>query len=379
MKYSLKITAAFLALALILTASGCGKEAGTGQKQDGPSPMDALQSTSAQPVTLEQELLKRRGKSFDQSDYQTLTGGENIIDLNTEFDSQLDYGYSTTIDCIFLSGGKIYRSNFYSPLSNGKNVQEIGTLPGAGDIVKWHLTYDGEMGSIDYRDGTHYSLRSLSPSGPYTAEQLDSETYPMFSKVYRYASDGTTLEDHTAEYLQADKVYSYGGPEIAFIGETVSLIFPGKYLDKGTTEWTWYRDMGWREYIAFDLDISAMGSETPIRLFNNNIIMTNCAFYEIIYASKPLDDNDGEAQLAPDGSVSPYYPAYNHLNCNLKLRKLELLSTYYSDVRNICTSHVITTDYKLLPITEIITEGYNEYSKYDCNRFYWDYLSDTQN
>ncbi len=77
--------------------------------------------------------------------------------------------------------------------------------------------------------------------------------------------------------------------------------------------------------------------------------MTNCAFYEIVYASEPLDDSDTKAQLAPDGSVSPYYPAAQHLNCNVKLRKLDLLTAFYGDVRNISTSHVITEDYTMLP------------------------------
>ena len=98
--------------------------------------------------------------------------------------------------------------------------------------------------------------------------------------------------------------------------------------------------------------------------------MTNCAFYEIVYASEPLDDNDKNAQTAPDGSVSPYYPAAPHLNCSLTLRKITLLTNYYQDVRNICTSHVKTDDYTRLPISEIMTEGYAEYYKYDCNKFY---------
>ena len=63
-------------------------------------------------------------------------------------------------------------------------------------------------------------------------------------------------------------------------------------------------------------------------------------------------------------------PAAPHLNCNLTLRKITLLTNYYKDVRNICTSHVITDDYTLLPISEIMTEGYAEYYKYDCNKFY---------
>ena len=157
---------------------------------------------------------------------------------------------------------------------------------------------------------------------------------------------------------------------LAITGKKVSLIDTAKYLDKNTAGWNWYRDMGWREYIAYDIDLTAIGNETPIRLFNTNILMTNCAFYEIVYASEPLDDNDKNAQTAPDGSVSPYYPAAPHLNCNLTLRKITLLTNYYKDVRNICTSHVITDDYTLLPISEIMTEGYAEYYKYDCNKFY---------
>ena len=36
----------------------------------------------------------------------------------------------------------------------------------------------------------------------------------------------------------------------------------------------------------------------------------------------------------------------------MKLRKIELLSNYYEDVRNICSASVITKDYKILPIEE---------------------------
>ena len=186
----------------------------------------------------------------------------------------------------------------------------------------------------------------------------------------RYSSDGKTLTDCTAEFLNADKVYRHRTPMLAITGKKVSLIDTAKYLDKNTTEWNWYRDMGWREYIAYGIDLTAIGNETPIRLFNTNILMTNCAFYEIVYASEPLDDNDKNAQTAPDGSVSPYYPTTQHLNCSLTLRKITLLTNYYKDVRNICTSHVITDDYTLLPISEIMTEGYAEYYKYDCNKFY---------
>lgn len=362
-----RLSAIFLLISM--TLCGCAKEpAGEPSEAVSTEPETSQsETTQADPINLEQVLLKERGIPYDQSDYKKFLGGENIIHEYVEFDCNLDHGYSTTINDFVVSDGKIYEANFNSVLANGKNIQEVGTLPGR-DIRYWSLTYDGEMGEIYLKDGQGYKVSSP----PFTASPMDKAQFPLFRKVYRYASDGKTLEDHTAEYLNADKVYS-GYPMIAIVGDKVSLLFSGKYLDKGTTGWNWYRDMGWREYIAFDLDLSAIGDETPVRLFNKNILMTNCAFYEIVYASKPLDEKDNEAQLAPDGSVSPYYPAAAHLNCNLTLRKITLLSNYYSDVRNISTSHVITADYTMLPIGEIITEGYSKYRHYSCDGFYWDY------
>ena len=362
-----RLSAIFLLISM--TLCGCAKEpAGEPSEAVSTEPETSQsETTQADPINLEQVLLKERGIPYDQSDYKKFLGGENIIHEYVEFDCNLDHGYSTTINDFVVSDGKIYEANFNSVLANGKNIQEVGTLPGK-NIRYWRLTHDGEMGEIYLNDGSGYKVSSP----PFTASPMDKAQLPLFRRVYRYASDGKTLEDHTAEYLNADKVYS-GYPMIAIVGDKVSLLFSGKYLDKGTTGWNWYRDMGWREYIAFDLDLSAIGDETPVRLFNKNILMTNCAFYEIVYASKPLDEKDNEAQLAPDGSVSPYYPAAAHLNCNLTLRKITLLSNYYSDVRNISTSHVITADYTMLPIGEIITEGYSKYRHYSCDGFYWDY------
>ena len=332
------------------------------------SSSDSGSQTDAAPKTLEQELLRRRGIPYEQSDYKKFIGGENIIDKSAEFDCNLDHAYSKNINDLVVAGGKLYQANFNTVLANGENLSEIGTLPGR-DIQYWYLTHDGEMGTVYLKDGSGYTIRSV----PFTAVPLDGTQHPLFQKVYRYASDGKTLEDHTAEYLNADKIYDVGIPMFAFTRNRVSLLFSGKYLDGGTTGWNWYRDMGRKEYIAFDLDLSEIGNEVPIRLFNSNILMTDCAFYEIVYASDPIDENDERTQSAPDGTVSPYYPAAPLLNCKLKLRRLELLSTYYDDVKNISTSHVITADYTMLPIMEVITDGYSEYIKYDCRQFCRDF------
>ena len=375
--FLLRILAVFLLVSMVLC--GCGKvptekpseavstKPETPQSEATQAETSQSEATQSDPVNLEQFLLKERGKPYDQSDYKKFLGGENIIHEYAEFDCNLDHGYSKTVNDLVISNGKLYQANFNSVLANGKNIQEVGALPGK-NIRYWRLTHDGEMGEIYLNDGSGYKISNP----PFATSLMDKAQFPLFRKVYRYASDGKTLEDHTAEYLNADKVYS-GDPIIAVVGGKVSLLFSGKALDKGTTGWNWYQNMGWREYIAFDLDLSAVGSETPLRMFNKNILMTNCAFYEIVYASKPLDDNEQQAQLAPDGSVSPYYPAAQHLNCNVKLRKLDLLTAYYKDVRNISTSHVITEDYTMLPIAEVLTDGYDAYQKYDPCRFYWDY------
>ena len=361
-------------LAAILLAftllCGCADNGGKTSKPTAEKDTSLTASTQAEPVTLEQALLKERGLPYDQSDYKKIIGGEGIIDITSEFDCFVDHSYSTDIDNMIVSGGKTYRANFNSPLSNGKNILETFTLPSTAEVRYWDATYDGEICNFYFKDGSAYKLSGQSPVTSYIPEKIDTDKYPLFKKVYRYSSDGKTLTDCTAEFLNADKVYRHRTPMLAITGKKVSLIDTAKYLDKGTAGWNWYRDMGWREYIAYDLDLTAIGSETPIRLFNTNILMTNCAFYEIVYASEPLDDNDKNAQTAPDGSVSPYYPAAPHLNCNLTLRKIALLTNYYQDVRNICTSHVITDDYTLLPISEIMTEGYAEYYKYECNGFY---------
>lgn len=81
------------------------------------------------------------------------------------------------------------------------------------------------MGEIYLNDGSGYKVSSP----PFAASPMDKAQHPLFRSVYRYASDGKTLEDHTAEYLSADKVYS-GDPMIAVAGGKVSLLFRANIL-----------------------------------------------------------------------------------------------------------------------------------------------------
>lgn len=134
-------------------------------------------STQAEPVTLEQALLKERGKPYDQSDYKTFVGGEGIINEYAEFDCNLDHGYSKTVNDFVVADGKLYQANFNSVLANGKNIQEVGTLPGK-NIRYWRLTHDGEMGEIYLNDGSGYKVSNP----PFTASPMDKAQHPLFRK-----------------------------------------------------------------------------------------------------------------------------------------------------------------------------------------------------
>lgn len=91
------------------------------------------------------------------------------------------------------------------------------------------------------------------------------------------------------------------------------------------------------DYEAFDLNVKGY----PISIYNTNILKTNCAFYEVVYA---------DFQGSP-----PYY-----------LRKIDILSNFYEDVRFITNDYVIAEDYTMLPIKELLGKDY------DPNKFYYD-------
>ena len=117
---------ASLLLAFILLC-GCAGNGGKTSRPTAEKDTSLNASTQAEPVTLEQALLKERGRPYDQSDYKKIIGGEGIIDITSEFDCFVDHSYSTDIDNMIVSGGKTYRANFNSPLSNGKNILETFT------------------------------------------------------------------------------------------------------------------------------------------------------------------------------------------------------------------------------------------------------------
>ena len=153
-KSELKIRGLAAVLLAFTLLCGCADKGGKTSGPTAEKDTSLNASTQAEPVTLEQALLKERGRPYDQSDYKKIIGGEGIIDITSEFDCFIDHSYSTTIDNMIVSGGKTYRANFNSPLSNGKNILETFTLPSTAEVRYWDATYDGEMCNFYFKDGS---------------------------------------------------------------------------------------------------------------------------------------------------------------------------------------------------------------------------------
>lgn len=93
-----------------------------------------------------------------------------------------------------------------------------------------------------------------------------------------------------------------------------------------------------KAYIVVDdetYDLNVKGY--PVGIYNTNILKTNCEYYEVIFT------DDGYS-----------------------LRKIGILSCFYEDVRFIIDDYVVTEDYTMLPIKDLLGNDYNP------NEFYYD-------
>ena len=125
-----------LAMGLLLAGCSGGTEPSEPSSDTGSSTASASSTPAAsapepepEPETLEQELLKKRGVAFDQSDYKTFTGAEGVLSLQTVFSDLNPKKAGGNLSSVFLSGGKIYQYRCDATLPGGQNCREVGTLP----------------------------------------------------------------------------------------------------------------------------------------------------------------------------------------------------------------------------------------------------------
>lgn len=127
-----------LLLAMGLLLAGCSggtepsepsSDTGSPTASAGSTPAASAPEPEPEPETLEQELLKKRGVAFDQSDYKTFTGAEGVLSLQTVFSDLNPKKAGGNLSSVFLSGGKIYQYRCDATLPGGQNCREVGTLP----------------------------------------------------------------------------------------------------------------------------------------------------------------------------------------------------------------------------------------------------------
>lgn len=123
-----------LAMGLLLVGCSGGTEPSEPSSDTGSSTASASSTPAAsapepepEPETLEQELLKKRGVAFDQSDYKTFTGAEGVLSLQTVFSDLNPKKAGGNLSSVFLSGGKIYQYRCDATLPGGTE------LPGGGN------------------------------------------------------------------------------------------------------------------------------------------------------------------------------------------------------------------------------------------------------
>lgn len=355
-----RILAVFLLVSIVLC--GCAKKPSGTENPDPDNSMNA--STQADPINLEQLLLKERGILYDQSDYKTFVGGEGLLNFDTVFTDTDPAVAKGELSSVFLSGGKLYKFGTDSALPNGKNCMEIYSLPDKAKPIYLHSgDFNGADLDVIFSDGKRFSLDAPSNNGPYTAKESKFGMI-FFEHTYQYSADGKTLSE-IPDFRSRITRFDLGSGTVIADGRL--YIYAAKQDKDVTAGITSYFDDKNRGVIIWEANCSAMSDgEKIITLFNGNILVTDKAFYKLVYDAVPDNSTDyTDKTTNSDGTAADYLPKFGGGN-RYRLKKIEKLTAYYNEIATITHSAVITYDNKILPLTEIIPAE-NEYSKYSAN------------
>lgn len=355
-----RILAVFLLVSIVLC--GCAKKPSGTENPDPDNSMNA--STQADPINLEQLLLKERGIPYDRSDYKTFVGGEGLLNFDTVFTDTDPAVAKGELSSVFLSGGKLYKFGTDSALPNGKNCMEIYSLPDKAKPIYLHSgDFNGADLDVIFSDGKRFSLDAPSNNGPYTAKESKFGMI-FFEHTYQYSDDGKTLSE-IPDFRSRITRFDLGSGTVIADGRL--YIYAAKQDKDVTAGITTYFDDKNRGVIIWEANCSAMSDgEKIITLFNGNILVTDKAFYKLVYDAVPDNSTDyTDKTTNSDGTAADYLPKFGGGN-RYRLKKIEKLTAYYNEIATITHSAVITYDNKILPLTEIIPAE-NEYSKYSAN------------
>ena len=355
---SFKLLAVFLLV--IMALCGCAKQPSGTETPDPDNSMNA--STQADPVNLEQLLLKERGIPYDRSDYKTFVGGDELLNFDTVFADTDPAVAKGELTSIFLSGGKLYKFSTDSALPNGKNSMEIYSLPDTANPIYLHSRdFNGADLDVIFSDGRRFSLEAPSNNGPYAAKESQFGMI-YFEHTYQYSADGKTLSEIPDFRSRITRFDSH-----TVIADGRLYIYDTKKDKSNIAGSTSYFDDKNRGVIIWEANCSAMSDgEKIITLFNGNILVTDKAFYKLVYDAIPDNSADYTDKITnSDGTAAEHLPKFGGGN-RYRLKKIEKLTAYYDEIATITHSAAITYDNKILPLTEIIPAE-NEYGKYSAD------------
>ena len=360
--FLLRILAVFLLVSIVLC--GCGKVPTEKPSEAVSTKPDTTQSeaTQSDPVNLEQLLLKERGIPYDQSDYKTFVGGEGLLNFDTVFTDTDPAVAKGELTSVFLSAGKLYKFSTDSALPNGKNCMEIYSLPDTAKPIYLHSRdFNGADLDVIFSGGRRFSLEAPSNNGPYAAKESQFGMI-YFEHTYRYSADGKTLSEIPDFRSRITRFDSR-----TVIADGRLYIYAAKQNKDVTAGITSYFDDKNRGVIIWEANCSAMSDgEKIITLFNGNILVTDKAFYKLVYDAIPDNSADYTDKITnSDGTAAEYLPKFGGGD-RYRLKKIEKLTAYYDEVATITHSAAITTDRKILPLSEIIPAE-NEYGKYSAD------------
>ena len=357
---ALRAVLPLLLVAVLIT--GCGKKAAdstsTARSGGGSTKADSS-SAQTQPATLEQELLKKRGVAFQSSDYKRFSGGEGLLDFNTVFPDNDPVTAGGDLSSVFLSGGKLYKFSTDSALQGGKNCIEIYQLPVTEKPIYLHSRdFNGADLDVIFQGGRRFSLEAPSNNGPYTPKESQFGMI-YFEHTYQYSADGKTLSEIPDFRSRITRFDSH-----TVIADGKLYIYAAKKDKSNMSGSTLYFDDKNHGFIIWEANCSALTEgEKIITLFNGNILVTDKAFYKLVYDAVPDSLTKYTDKITDsDGTQADYLPKFGGGD-RYRLERIELLTKYYNEVATVTQSAVITKDNIILPLTEIIPTE-NKYTNY---------------
>ena len=241
---------------------------------------------------------------------------------------------------------------------------EIYSLPDTAKPIYLHSRdFNGADLDVIFSGGRRFSLEAPSNNGPYAAKESQFGMI-YFEHTYQYSADGKTLSE-IPDFRSRITRFDSGSSVVIADGKL--YIYATKQDKDVTAGITSYFDDKNRGVIIWEANCSAMSDgEKIITLFNGNILVTDKAFYKLVYDAIPDNSADYTDKITnSDGTAAEHLPKFGGGN-RYRLKKIEKLTAYYDEIATITHSAAITYDNKILPLTEIIPAE-NEYSNYSAN------------